>query len=137
MMQNPIFNALHLLARSQFIPVLLCNKHLRTFVILDGWLVCFSLFIQCIFSLFPFVRAYVFVWCILLRFYWISSSLRFKSHIKRVLKVRNWWHTILQMTRAKKNMIHAHGYAYIPKKEEEEDQEKEQKIIYRQIETHN
>lgn len=102
MMQNPIFNALHLLARSQFIPVLLCNKHLRTFVILDGWLVCFSLFIQCIFSLFPFVRAYVFVWCILLRFYWISSSLRFKSHIKRVLKVRNWWHTILQMTRAKK-----------------------------------
>lgn len=40
---------------------------------------------------------------------------------------------------SKKNMIHAHGYAYIPKKEEEEeeDQEKEQKIIYRQIETHN
>lgn len=40
---------------------------------------------------------------------------------------------------SKKKIIHAHayGYAYIPKKEEEEVQEKEQKIIYRQIETHN
>lgn len=47
-----------------------------------------------------------FVWCVLLRFYWISQSLRFKSHVKRVLKVQIdgtpycRWHE--QMERKKK-----------------------------------